>query len=67
MAYQAGASLGQFWDAMLQLRSQRLREAELKQAQQNRMMEMGQQISSQIGSSILGGMKQRNSDALYNR
>ena len=66
MAYQAGASLGQFWDAMLQLRSQRLREAELKQAQQNRMMEMGQQVSSQIGSSILGAMKQRNSDALYN-
>ena len=67
MAYQAGASLGKFWDAILELRSQRLKEqiaeGELRDKMQSRAMEMSQSI----GNSILGGMKQSKSDAMYNQ
>jgi hypothetical protein len=70
MAYTGSQSLGNFWDTMMKLRGQRLEEqeieAKLRDAQQARMMEMGQKASSQIGESILGGMKQRRQDALAN-
>jgi hypothetical protein len=71
MAYQAGASLGQFWDAMLGLRAQRLKEqeieAELRQRQQEQIMQAASKASEQIGGAILGGMQTRKLDTLANR
>ena len=67
MAYQAGASLGQFWDAMLQLRAQRLQEEEMKQKQQMQMMQFGASLGSQFSSGISQGMQSRQQDAMYNR
>jgi hypothetical protein len=70
MAYQAGASLGQFWDAMLKLRAQRLQEqeieAKLQEAQAARFMQMGSSIGGALGGGISQGLQQRRSDAIAN-
>ena len=67
MAYQAGASLGKFWDAMLELRSQRMKEQLAQQAQSNAMLEFGAGLGGMVAQGISKGMVTRGENAMYNQ